>query len=33
MGADIESVTLAHAVTLFAEHRILLDGVRTVIFD
>ena len=33
IGADIESVTLTHAVKLFAEHRILLDGVRTVIFD
>ena len=33
MGKDIESVTLTHAVKLFAEHRILLDGVRTVVFD
>ena len=33
IGADVESVTLTHAVKLFAEHRILLDGARTVIFD
>ena len=33
LGADAESVTLTHAVRLFAEHRILLDGIRTVIFD
>jgi len=33
IGQDIESTTLAHAVRLFAEHRILLDGIRTVIFD
>ena len=33
IGRDIEATTLTHAVTLFAQHRILLDGVRTVIFD
>ena len=33
IGRDIEAVTLTHAVKLWAEHRILLDGVRTVIFD
>jgi len=33
IGRDIESVTLTHAVKLFAEHRILLDGIRTVIFE
>jgi len=33
LGKDIESVTLTHAVKMFAQHRILLDGVRTVIFD
>jgi formyltetrahydrofolate deformylase len=33
IGRDIESTTLTNAVRLFAEHRILLDGVRTVIFD
>ncbi|MDR1212522.1 MAG: formyltetrahydrofolate deformylase [Propionibacteriaceae bacterium] len=33
IGRDIESTVLAHAVRLFAEHRILLDGVRTVVFD
>ncbi|MDR1449084.1 MAG: formyltetrahydrofolate deformylase [Propionibacteriaceae bacterium] len=32
-GRDIESATLAEAVRLFAEHRILLDGVRTVVFS
>ena len=33
IGKDIESTTLAHAVKMFAQHRILLDGVRTVVFD
>jgi formyltetrahydrofolate deformylase len=33
IGRDIESTTLTHAVRLYAEHRILLDGQRTVIFD
>jgi len=33
MGKDIESVTLTSAVKLFAQHRILLDGIRTVVFD
>ncbi|MDR1807794.1 MAG: formyltetrahydrofolate deformylase [Propionibacteriaceae bacterium] len=33
IGKDIESTTLANAVRLFAQHRILLDGIRTVIFD
>ena len=33
IGRDIESVTLSQAVRLFAEHRILVDGIRTVIFD
>jgi len=33
IGRDIEAVTLVHAVKLWAEHRILLDGVRTVVFD
>jgi len=33
IGRDIEAVTLAHAVKLFAEHRVLLDGIRTVVFD
>jgi len=33
IGKDIESSTLAHAVKMFAQHRILLDGVRTVVFD
>jgi formyltetrahydrofolate deformylase len=33
IGQDMESITLTRAVRLFAEHRILLDGIRTVIFD
>jgi formyltetrahydrofolate deformylase len=33
LGRDIESTTLLHAVRLFSEHRILLDGIRTVIFE
>jgi formyltetrahydrofolate deformylase len=33
IGADIESSTLSKAVHLFAEHRVLLDGIRTVVFD
>jgi formyltetrahydrofolate deformylase len=33
LGRDIESTTLLYAVRLFAEHRILLDGIRTVIFE
>lgn len=32
IGQEQESRTLTSAVTLFAEHRILLDGQRTVIF-
>ena len=32
MGQEQESRTLTEAVKLFAEHRILLDGARTVIF-
>lgn len=32
IGQDIESATLAEAVRLFAEHRVLLDGIRTIIF-
>jgi formyltetrahydrofolate deformylase len=33
IGADIEAVALTHAVKMYAQHRILLDGVRTVVFD
>ena len=33
LGKDIESSTLTHAVKLFAQHRVLLDGIRTVVFD
>jgi formyltetrahydrofolate deformylase len=32
VGQDEESRTLAHAVSWFAEHRILMDGIRTIIF-
>ncbi|MDO5500793.1 MAG: formyltetrahydrofolate deformylase [Propionibacteriaceae bacterium] len=32
IGQDAESRTLTEAVKLFAEHRVLLDGARTVIF-
>ena len=33
LGQDIESGTLVSAVKLFAQHRVLLDGSRTIIFD
>lgn len=33
IGQDIESRTLAQAVSWFAEHRVLPDGSRTVIFS
>ena len=33
IGQDQESLTLTDAVQLFAEHRVFLDGARTVIFD
>jgi len=33
IGRDIEAQVLTHAVKLFAQHRILLDRVRTVVFD
>jgi formyltetrahydrofolate deformylase len=32
IGQDEESRTLTQAVTWFAEHRVLLDGARTIIF-
>lgn len=32
IGQDIESRTLTEAVKLYAEHRVLLDGARTIIF-
>jgi len=32
MGQEQESRTLTEAVKLFAEHRVLVDGGRTVIF-
>ncbi len=32
VGQDEESRTLGQAVSWFAEHRILLDGIRTIIF-
>ena len=33
IGRDAESVALNHAVKMFAQHRILLDQVRTVVFS
>ena len=33
IGRDIEASVLTRAVTLFAEHRLLRDGLRTVVFD
>jgi formyltetrahydrofolate deformylase len=33
MGQDVESKTLAQAVRWFAEHRVLLDNERTIIFQ
>ena len=33
IGRDAESVALTHAVKMFAQHRVLLDRVRTVVFD
>jgi formyltetrahydrofolate deformylase len=33
IGQDAESRTLTQAVSWFAEHRVLLDGARTIIFD
>lgn len=33
LGQDQESRTLTEAVKLFSEHRVLLDGARTIIFD
>jgi len=32
IGQDEESRTLTQAVTWFAEHRVLRDGARTIIF-
>jgi formyltetrahydrofolate deformylase len=33
IGQDVESKTLTQAMSWFAEHRVLLDGDRTVIFS
>jgi formyltetrahydrofolate deformylase len=33
IGRDIEAKTLTQGVRWFAEHRVLLDGDRTVIFS
>jgi len=33
IGRDTEASVLTHAVKLFAQHRILADGLRTVVFD
>jgi len=32
IGRDIETVVLARAVTWHAQHRVLLNGNRTVVF-
>jgi formyltetrahydrofolate deformylase len=32
IGRDVENVVLARAVKWHAEHRILLDGSKTVVF-
>jgi formyltetrahydrofolate deformylase len=32
MGRDVESVVLARAVTWFMQHRVLLNGARTIVF-
>lgn len=32
IGQDQESATLSEAVKLFSEHRVLLDGARTIVF-
>jgi len=32
MGRDVECVTLARAIQWHAEHRVLLNGNRTVVF-
>lgn len=32
MGRDVESVVLARAVNWFVQHRILLNGDKTIIF-
>ncbi|MFD1211842.1 formyltetrahydrofolate deformylase [Arthrobacter sp. GCM10027362] len=33
LGRDVEALTLARAVQWHAEHRVLLDGTRTVVFN
>ncbi len=33
IGQDVESKTLTQAIRWFAEHRVLLDGERTIIFE
>lgn len=33
IGQDEESRTLSEAVRLFSEHRVLLDGIRTIVFQ
>jgi formyltetrahydrofolate deformylase len=33
MGRDVEGRTLVQAVQWHAEHRVLLDGNRTVVFN
>jgi formyltetrahydrofolate deformylase len=33
LGRDLEAVALARAVTAHAEHRVVLNGMKTVVFD
>jgi formyltetrahydrofolate deformylase len=33
MGRDVESRVLARAVSWHIQHRVMLDGSRTVVFD
>lgn len=33
LGNDVERITLAHAIRYFAEHRIILNGHKTVVFN
>jgi formyltetrahydrofolate deformylase len=33
VGRDLEAQVLAHAVKWHAEHRVLLNGLRTVVFQ
>ena len=33
VGRDVERRTLAHAVRLYTERRVLLNGIKTVVFE